>query len=75
MKCFDPLIKNESEKKIFKRILVKIFNLDFSRSIIDDFRSIIDESRNVIDDCKWRSKLWHPSLMTLEASFMIIIFL
>jgi hypothetical protein len=48
---------------------------DDSRSIIDDSRSIIDDSRSIIDDHKLRSILWHHSLVTLEVSFMIIIFL
>ncbi len=47
----------------------------FSRSIIDDSSSIIYNSKSVIDDYKWRSKLWHHSLITVEALFTIIIFL
>jgi hypothetical protein len=46
-----------------------------SRSIIDNYRSIIDDSRSVIDDQKWCSKLWHPSWLTLEASFKNVIYL
>jgi hypothetical protein len=46
----------------------------FSRSIIDDSWSTIDNSRSIIDDCNLCSKLWHHSLMTLEASFTIAIF-
>jgi hypothetical protein len=33
-------------------------------------RSLIYDSRSIIDDHKGRSKLWHHSLTTLEASFV-----
>ncbi len=49
--------------------------IDGSRSIVDNCRSTIDNSRSIIDDHKYNSKLWHYSQMTLEAFFMIVIFL
>jgi len=47
----------------------------FSRSRSDDSRTVSDDSRSISDDRKWRSKLLCPSLMTLEALFMVTIFL
>ncbi len=46
-------------------------NVMVSRGVIDDSRSIIDDYRSIIES---RSKLWRHSLMTLKASFMIVIF-
>jgi hypothetical protein len=49
--------------------------LMFSNGVIDDSRRIIDNSVYVIDYLKWCSKLWRHSLMTLQVSSTIVIFL